>query len=258
MLNTRRVSAEELHGDCLRRARVLERSSRRQREAGDAVGAVLFAWAGDVAAAQAVLLDHMILRRRDPQRRYFAVGHDLAAGVSEVEATDAAALVSALREQLFSAFDADTATEIAGQLPDANFLAGLPAPVASDFDVVASRRLQGLPAREFVSRRRREAAEAMVTAHAHHLRGDDAAAITAAYDSDFRSLEAYCVESAMAVGDEQLLSVEIRWELVVQAMAEVAGLPEEFSSAVAVVRAAMSRALGEPDASRLLASMPSV
>lgn len=258
VLNTRRVSAEELHGDCLRRARVLEHSSRRQRDAGDAVGAVLFLWAGDVAAAQAVMLDHMILRRRDPQRRYFAAGLDLAAGLSDIEATDAAALVGALREQLFAAFDADTATEVAGQLPDANFLVGLPAPAIADFDAVAARRLQGLPAREFVARRRREAAEAMVAAHAHHLRGDDAAAITTAYDSDFRSLEAYCVESAVAVADGQLLSVEIRWELVVQAMAEVAGLPEEFSSAVAVVRATMSRALGEPDATRLLASMPAV
>lgn len=258
VLNTRRVSAEELHGDCLRRARVLERSSRRQRDVGDAVGAVLYAWAGDVAAAQAVMLDHMVMRQRGPQRLYFAAGQQLAAGLADVESADAAAFVGALREQLFAAFDADTATEIAGQLPDANFLVGLPAPSAADFDALAERRLQGLAPREFVSRRRREAAEAMVSAHAHHLRGDDAAAIATAYDSDFRSLEAYCIESAAAIGDEQLLSVEVRWELVVQAMAEVAGLPEEFASAVAVVRAAMSRALGEPDASRLVASMPTV
>lgn len=259
MLNTRRISAEELHGDCLRRARILEHASRRHGDAGDAVRAVLFAWACDIASAQAVMLDQIVVRRRDPQRRYFSAGQRFATALIDAEGvSDSAGYVGALREQLFASFDADTATEIAGQLPDANYLAGLPTPSSADWQALASARLQGLAPHDFVSRRRREAAETMVSAHTHHLHGDDAAAIATAYDSDFRSLEAYCVESAVAVGDEQLLTVEVRWELAVHAMAEVAGLPEQFASAVAVVRAVMSRALGEPDASRLVASMPSV
>ena len=53
--------------------------------------------------------------------------------------------------------------------------------------------------------------------------GETSAAIQAAYQGDFTALDAYLVESAVAAGDDALLTVTIRWDLAVQAVSELAG-----------------------------------
>jgi hypothetical protein len=64
------------------------------------------------------------------------------------------------------------------------------------------------------------------------------------------ALEAYLVESAVAAGDALLLTVTIRWELAVVALAGMAGLPEGFLAAVAAIRDVLGRSMVDADADR--------
>ena len=124
-----------------------------------------------------------------------------------------------------------------------------------DISAAASARLLGLRPAEFVSRRRSEAAAAMLEAQAHRVRGETSEAIQSAYQSDFTALEAYLVDSAVAVGDDDLLTVTIRWDLAVQSVSEVPGLPDDFSRAVGVIRSAIVAGIGEADGRRLIESL---
>ena len=263
MLNRDRATAGELRDSCLRRARILERASRRQAAVGDSTGALLFVWAADLSMVQAVLLERIVLDARAAQRQYFSVAEQVSAALARVRAVDSAqassaSVLGALRDTLYAAVEPGVARDIAGRVADSGYLAGLPAPADADVADVAGRRLQGLSATDFVARRRREAAELMVSAQTHRMHEHSAQAIQAAYDSDFRSLEAYLVESAVAAGDTWLLSVDVRWELAIQSMSEVPGLPADFTAGVAAIRDALGRGLGEPDATRLREVLPPV
>jgi hypothetical protein len=91
----------------------------------------------------------------------------------------------------------------------------------------------------------------MQEAQASRVRGATSEAITAAYDSDFLSLEAYLAESAWVLGDRWLFTAVSRWDLVTHAIAEITRLPDGFVDAVALVRRSMTTALGDADGGRL-------
>jgi hypothetical protein len=107
----------------------------------------------------------------------------------------------------------------------------------------------------FVAQRRREAAVAMSQAQSARVKGETVAAIQSAYESDFLGLEAYLVESAVAVGDHLLQSVVVRWELASTAVSQLSGLPDGFVLAVQRIRDALGSSLSEADASRLRESL---
>ena len=263
MQNERRATARELRDGCLRRARVLERASRRQAAAQDGVGALVLEWAADVAVVQAVLLERLVLEAQAPQRKYFGLIEKVAQSLRDIRLVNhdevtAATVLGALRDRVYANVDREVARDIAGRVTDSAYLAGFAAPTAQEIGQIAGRRLQGLTPSAFVAQRKREAAELMVEAQSQRMRGDVARAIQAAYDSDFRSLEAYLVDSAVAAGDDGLLTVDARWELAAHAMGEVPGLPADFVGAVAAVRGALAVGLGEPDATRLAAMLPTV
>ena len=81
--------------------------------------------------------------------------------------------------------------------------------------------------------------------------GETATAIEMAYASDLYALEGYLVESAIALGDTFLMTVTIRWELITEAIAMMADLPQEFAPAIEAIRAAVAAAVGEAESSRL-------
>lgn len=79
-----------------------------------------------------------------------------------------------------------------------------------------------------------------------------------AYAADLYALEAHLVESAVALGDQYLMSVHVRWELVSEAVAMTGELPQDFIPAVHAIRAAIGGAIGEADAKRLEGNLQSL
>ena len=260
MLGVTSGTAEEFYGRCLANAQVLEGAARRRAGDGDSVGALADAWGADVSMLQAVMWERIIAAASAPQRQFFRVADAIVTGLrSPVGDADhpatLAACVTQARDRMVAAFDDELAREMARRWPDIAYLAAVPA--VSDDEVAAyvDARLLGLRPQEFVRRRRDEAARAMLEAQTHRVRGETTEAIQAAYQGDFAGLDAYLVDSAVASGDQSLLTVTIRWDLAVHAVNELPGLPGDFSRAITVIRGAIAAGLGETDGRRLLDSL---
>lgn len=263
MLGVDSGTAEEFYSRCLANAQLLEGAARQRAAAGDRVGALADAWGADVSMLQAVLWERVIAASRAPQRQFFQAAEAVVAGLRsaladpDVSATLGRTIAHA-RSRVSTAFDADTADEMARRWPDISYLEALPAVTIDDLAGVVATRLSGMSPAAFVAQRRSEARAAMLKAQAHRVRGETAEAIQAAYAGDFHALEGYLVESAVEVGDTELLTVTIRWDLAVHAVAELPGLPEDFSQAVGVVRGAIVAGIGDADGKRLMESMPPI
>ena len=260
MLGVSSGTAEEFYSRCLANAQVLENAARRRAGSGDPVGALADAWGGDLNMLQAVMWERILVAARAPQRQFFLVAGALVAGLrAPVAPSDDAPtlgrMIARARERMATAFDESLTVEMAGRWPDISYLEAVPA--VSDEDVAAAvvERLQGMSPRAFADMRRREAAASMLVAQTHRVRGETSMAIQLAYEADFKGLEAYLVDSAIAVGDDDLLTVTMRWDLAVQAVTELAGLPDDFSAAVTAIRGVLLAGLGEADGGRLHESL---
>lgn len=260
MLGITSGTAEEFYSRCLANAQVLESAARQRAMEGDAVGALADAWGADVNMLQAVMWERIIAAARAPQRQFFQVAEAIVSGLRSPldepdQSTTLGRSIAQARERMAAAFDDELAREMARRWPDITYLEAVPSVSAEDVAAAVSSRLLGLTPAEFVNRRRREAAAAMLEAQTHRVRGEISEAIQSAYQGDFTALEAYLVDSAVATGDRDLLTVTIRWDLAVQAVSDVPGLPDDFSQAVSVIRSAIVAGIGEPDGRRLIESL---
>jgi hypothetical protein len=253
-------SAEEFYSQCLANARILEQSAHEHAVAGDGVSALATAWGADVFSVQAVLWERILVASTAPQRHFYRVADALFTGLNGAVAPtmDRPAcrdVLRAAREGLLAECDPALSRSIEAAWSDLSYLATIEAPTADELEAAAEERLNGQTAGMFVAQRRREAAVAMSQAQSARVKGETVAAIQSAYESDFLGLEAYLVESAVAVGDHLLQSVVVRWELASTAVSQLSGLPDGFVLAVQRIRDALGSSLSEADASRLRESL---
>ncbi len=258
MLGVEKGTAEEFYSQCLANAEVLDRSAHARARRGDSIGAVACAWGADIAIVQAVIWERILIASSNPLRQFYQVADIVVLALADFDAEarkrkpgTAEHLIRAARARVQGAFDAALAADIAARWSDVSYLETVPAFTEAEVQAAVEARLLGVSASEFIEHRRREAAAFMLEAQSRRVHGDTAGAIQAGYDSDFRSLDAYLIESAIAVGDEALLTVISRWELATRAVASLPALPPDFLAAVEVVRETLAGALGEADGSRL-------
>lgn len=251
------ISAEEIYADLLQRVHVLTPLSVSYAEQGDIANAVLCTWAADVATAQAVAWERIVVVTHSPQTPFFALGDRLARAMRESleqrQGTFASAreLVQSMRARILEAVDADLADDIGARFGSLDHLASFEAPDSDRLGEAGTSRLGGLPAGTFIAQRRSAAQARMNDALVHRVRGDINGAISSAYEADMLTLEAYLVESALAIGDVQMLTVQVRWDLAVAALTRLAGVPDDFGQAVSVVRQTLIASVGSGDGARL-------
>lgn len=263
MLGVSSGTAEEFYSRCLANAQILEGAARQRLGSGDSVGALADAWGADLNMLQAVMWERILVAARAPQRQFFLVAGAIVAGLrtptpAEQDTPTLGRMVARARERMTTAFDESLTAEMAGRWPDISYLEAERSLSREELTAAAVERLQGMSPQAFAAMRRSEAGAAMLLAQTHRVRGDTPAAIQLAYEADFKGLEAYLVDSAAAVGDSDLLTVTMRWDLAVQAMSELPGLPDDFSTAVAAIRGVLAAGLGEADGSRLVKSLAPV
>lgn len=256
MLGVAKGTAEEFYSQCLANAQILERSARARAAGSDSIGAVACAWGADVAIVQAVIWERILIASRNPLRQFYEVADVVVTALVDDDGVNrpvssAEHMVREARMRVARSFDASLARDIEARWPDVSYLADTPPFADVDVQAAVANRLLGVSAGEFIEHRRREAAAFMLEAQSRRVHGDMAGAIQAGYDSDFRSLDAYLIESAIAVGDTALLTVISRWELATRAVAGLPALPPDFLAAVEVVRETLGAALGEADGARL-------
>lgn len=251
------ISAEEIYADLLQRVHVLTPMSVEYAEHGDIAHAVLCTWAADVATAQAVAWERIVVVTHSPQTPFFALGDRLTRALRESLEQGSGAYASArdlvqdMRTRMLASVDDDLADDISTRLATLDHLASFEAPTPDRLREASHARLGGLRPGIFVAQRRADAKSRMSDALSDRVRGDITGAISAAYEADMLTLEAYLVESALAIGDTALLTVQVRWDLAVAALTRLAGVPEDFGQAVSVVRQTLVASLGSGDGARL-------
>lgn len=251
------VSAEEFFARRQAHLVTLDAAARTFAAHGDPVDALACAWGADLAAVQSVLWARIVVGSRTPLVRYYQAGEAVIRAVSQRGVDDdgypdssAEHIIVGARRRLLRAFEPRLSREIDAQLPSLGYLGAIVAPSREQFAASVTRRLLGLPWEAFVSSRRGDADMAMARARRLRDEGDLTGAVASAYDADSWALSAYLVESAMSVGDEDLLSVTTRWELVNAALEGLPSLPTDFDAAVGLLRATVMLELGEADGAR--------
>lgn len=251
------ISAEEIYADLLQRVHVLTPMSVSYAAQGDSANAVLCAWAADVATVQAVAWERIVVVTHSPQTPFFALGDRLTRALRESLEQGSGAFASArelvqnMRGRMLDAVDDDLADDIVGRFSSLDHLASFEAPTPDRLREASHARLGGLRAGIFIAQRRADAQVRMRDALADRVRGDINGAISAAYEADMLTLEAYLIESALAIGDTSLLTVQVRWDLAVAALTRLAGVPDDFGQAISIVRQTLVASVGSGDGARL-------
>jgi hypothetical protein len=248
-------SAEAFYADLLGRVHAFESLSRNYADAGDDVAAVISQWGADVANLQAAAWERIVVVSRSPQGPLFDIGSKAIAGMHTL--TDALgqpylsakSLVEAARDAMVGAIGEDLGAEVRGRFGTIEHLDRVPAPRGQQLTEAAERRLGGLAPQAFVVARRAAAHTRMEQAVATSAGRSEA--IAAAYEADMLTLEAYLVESAVLVGDECLLTVQLRWDFATTAVTRLASVPDDVIAATSLVRHTLVRSLGSGDGRRL-------
>ena len=256
MLSPVPLSDEELYSRFQSNVAILSSGMKREAAAGDVVGAISLAWGADTSVVEAVLWEHSTVLARYPTRKFFQLGENLVEQVPSVLAgaapsDTASGVVERARSAIVAAAEPSLRNSLSSAWTDVADLHPLPAPSEKDLLDSVRRRTGGLEIEAFITHRRQESVESMTAALGAEASGETATAIEMAYASDLYALEGYLVESAIALGDTFLMTVTIRWELITEAIAMMADLPQEFAPAVEAIRAAVAAAVGEAEWSRL-------
>jgi hypothetical protein len=254
-------TAEEFFSRLLTNAQVLHEASVRAVEEGDLVTALACTIGSDAATLESRVWERLNIAPRSPQRQFFQAIATVASsvdGLADMKPEDllsADRFVQGVRVRMLEAFDDALAADVADHWGSLAHLSGLPMLSGRDMEGARAQRLEDLTPAEFIKARRTASGKAMLNAQSFRVRGAIPDAIQAAYESDFLAMEAYLVESALAVGDGMLFTSVTRRILVTQALGDIAGLPSDFTDAVAAIRDAMADGLGEADGVRLRAAL---
>ena len=257
-------TAEEFYSESLDRIHLLADASRAHALNGDGpsvIAAIADQWAADVITMQAVAWERIVVVSRTAHRSLFDLGERVLGTLLATPpepAHTAADVVASHRRALVAAVDPALAEDVSERFAVLDHLAQLPAPSAEEYAAAAESRLGGLDERSFVQSRVAESRQAMARSREARVRGDVAAAITAAYEADMLALDAYLVGSARAWGDSALLTVYARWDLATAAIGRLGTVPDDLRGASAAVRGAITSVLGSAEGSRLAEAWESV
>lgn len=245
-----------------RRATIYRTLSRRYAAEKNALLAVSSMWAADLSSAEMLTWERVIQSSGHPDQNFFGYATAICASLGQFAVSragyfkNAQDLVDSARKSLNTALDPSMRTLMHDQLAPTNHLRLLPAPTLDDVYESVTGRLQGLTADVFVYVRRTEAEGLLDRSAIFHDGGDVNSALNDLYDAHMLFLEAYLVESALAVGDTGLLTVQLRWDLVAESIKALAELPASFEEAAIAIERTIAESLGPLDAARWMTSYP--
>lgn len=252
----RRKVPEFLHSDTVHKSREYFELSQSYAAKGDVYAAVHAAWMADMCVVQAVMWERILIASPHPDEQFFAIATSVARALSLHALTgtaqpDAVSTIQAARDALSHAFDEVAMRLLNARLTPLDHLVGLPPPDRAGADAVLARRLSGSSVDGLIAQRNQSAADSMELAAGMRRRGRHADAITHAYQSDMAVYEAYLLEAARAVGDEFLMTVDLRWELAYMQITSLPSLPAGYLEATTLIRAKLKGTLSPTEADTL-------
>lgn len=247
---------EVLYAETVAKKRSYGDLSRTYAQAGNAFAAVHAAFASDVQAVQAVMWERVMVASPTPDQQFKETGAVVAAALATYASAPAVAqsareTVENARAALGAAFDPVAMSMLTEQFLSLDHLDGIGFPEPLTGAQLAHARTGGEPPVEVARKRLRAAHDCMVMAVALNQQGRLDEAMQQAWAADWATLEAYLLDAAAQVGDYALITVEMRWTLASESVAQIATLPTDFTQAVGAVRSRMLDALGTVEGARL-------
>jgi hypothetical protein len=244
---SRRKVPEFLHSDTVHKSREYYELSKLYAAKGDAYGAVHAVWMADMCVVQAIMWERILIASPNPDEHFFAIATSVSRALSLHALTgtaqpDAVSTIQAARNGLSQAFDDVAMRLLSGRLTPLDHLVGLPSPSRDGADAVLARRLGGSNVDELIAQRNHSASHSMDVAAGLHREGRHADAITS---------EAYLLEAARAVGDEFLMTVDLRWELAYMQITSLPSLPSNYLEATALIRQKLKGTVSPTEADTL-------
>jgi hypothetical protein len=200
----------------------LVRLASRYAADGDVRRAQLASWTADVYVLEELLWEHGLAEVPDPVARLASIGETVASSL-EVLAEGVtgdvlpSAVVEAARRAMVLTFDESVHEVLSQQLPSLDHLAGCePDPVVGREqadEAPVRQRLGERSAEELVSELRQVATDCVHVGEVMGVEGEFTAADRMSHQADVATFEAYLVAAAVHAGDDQLASVDLRWEL---------------------------------------------
>lgn len=201
-------------------ARELGDLSRRYAEAGDPRMAQLAGWAADVHVLEELLWSNGLGQAPDPAAELAAIGASVAASIEAAAATlgdtgpTGREVVEIARQALVATFDPSVHQLLTDRFDDLAHLDRGPGAGAIDADARTAARLAGLDPAELVAELRIAAADCRAMAQMLVGGDDHEAGRRLARQSEAAAFEAHLVTSAIRGGDDALVTVDLRWDLV--------------------------------------------
>ena len=252
----RRKVPEFLHSDTVHKSGEYFELSQSYAAKGDAYAAVHAMWMADMCVVQAVMWERILIASPKPDEQFFAIAASVSRALSLYALTgtahpDAVSTLEAARDGLSQAFDKVAMRLLRARLTPLGHLAGLPQPDRAGAEAVLARRLSGSTVDALMAQRLQSAAECMGLAVGMHREGRHSDAITHAYQSDMGVYEAYLLEAARAVGDEFLMTVDLRWELAFKQISSLPSLPMDYQEATFLIREKLKGTVSPTEADTL-------
>jgi hypothetical protein len=247
---------EALYAETVARKRAYADLSHTYAAAGNAFAAVHAAFAADAQTIQVVMWERVMVASPNPDEKFREVADTVANALAAYAANPTPAAtareaVEGARAAMLRAFSVAAADMISEYLLPLDHLDTLPFPDPAVGAHTVQTRTGGEHPEKVAKTRLRAAHDCMVMAVALNSEGRLDEAMQQAWASDWATLEAYLLEAALRVGDYALMTVEMRWLLASEAVAQIEALPTDFNRAVAVVRERMVAALGAVEGDRL-------
>ena len=189
---------------------------------GDVRRAQLASWAADVHVLEELLWENGLAEAADPVAQLAAVGESVASALEALAENPTGditprAIVEAARKAMVSTFDESVHEVLLEQMAALDHLDTCD-PFAADRaddgeEHPASRRLGHRSAEELVAELRVAASDCLAVERVMVEEGEDVAASRLAHQADVATFEAYLVAAAVHAGDENLATVDLRWDL---------------------------------------------
>ncbi len=198
--------------------------SRTYAAGGDGRRAALAAWASDVRAVQALVLETGADARGRPPPVPLAVETALA-GLAAVDTASVRTVVETARAQLVGTFDASVHDQVRGRLAALDHLDAVAAPGPGAANRAVTDRLDGRGGEQLVGDLLTAAADCRAVAQVMAQVGDEDERQRQTDAADLAGFEAFLVLVSAATGDATLATTELRWDLAAVKLGAAAGRP---------------------------------
>ena len=247
---------EKLYADTRRKRDLYHQLSGTYAIQQDSYRALHAMFASDVHAIQSVMWERIMATAPDPDEQFLTIAGTIARGLASYAGTipghsTAHEAATTARAAMTNVFDRLVRVYLDEALLPTVHLAALP-----DLDPYAGQhvreaRIKGRDVTELSTRRVAYAEARMTAAREANQTGDTVTAMRQAWQADWATYEAYLFDAATQIGDHALITVDMRWQLATDALANLDYLPTTFEESVNLVRLHLLDVIGSVEAEQL-------